>query len=395
MKIRPRIFLEGNWFVELQPGSPSAPTFSSGATIPITQTSNPVQLDQVLDALNSDTRANLQKFLVGYGYALTRKPTPPKTPNRTPKSAALNAAQALNKTYHARPASLRGGAIVGQATSGGAAERPLAAGRRDRQSERGAERPRTGLERTVGNFNTSSRAFAEPVHEPLPPRSRCCRARCRAIDRALTALGMTAASPRARSRSRSDPRRQADAIDDQRVAAVDRPGAGLARAERARRRCQGPRHGDAARSPSSSGRTAPLLQANRSVQQVPDESLLPGRRTRSCRTGRTPPASKSTKNSSPLDRPRGARPDLRRQRRDDALPGRRRRRHVPLGAGGDRRQLGERPALIARAPLGPEGTRPAFPAEEPPYKPMVPCYTQAVPNFNGPLSSGPADGAGG
>ena len=52
-------------------------------------------------------------------------------------------------------------------------------------------------------------------------------------------------------------------------------------------------------------------------------------------------------------------------------------------------------SLIARAPLAPEGTRPAFPAEEPPYKPMVPCYTQAVPNFNGPLSSGPADGAGG
>ena len=50
LKIRPRIFLEGNWFVELQPGSPSAPTLSSGATIPITQTSNPVQLDQVLDA---------------------------------------------------------------------------------------------------------------------------------------------------------------------------------------------------------------------------------------------------------------------------------------------------------------------------------------------------------
>ena len=52
-------------------------------------------------------------------------------------------------------------------------------------------------------------------------------------------------------------------------------------------------------------------------------------------------------------------------------------------------------SLIARAPLAPEGTRPAFPAEEPPYKPLVPCYTQAVPNFNGPLSSGPADGAGG
>ena len=51
VKIRPRIFLEGNWFVELSPGSPSAKTVSSGYTIPITQTADPVQLDQVLDAL--------------------------------------------------------------------------------------------------------------------------------------------------------------------------------------------------------------------------------------------------------------------------------------------------------------------------------------------------------
>src|SRR5919201_4458112 len=41
VKIRPRIFLEGNWFVELHPGSPSAPKLSSGATLPLTQTSNP------------------------------------------------------------------------------------------------------------------------------------------------------------------------------------------------------------------------------------------------------------------------------------------------------------------------------------------------------------------
>src|SRR6202035_2894126 len=74
LKIRPRIFLEGNWFVELQPGSPSARTLSSGATIPITQTSDPVQLDQVLDALNTDTRSNLQTFLIEYGDALTRNP---------------------------------------------------------------------------------------------------------------------------------------------------------------------------------------------------------------------------------------------------------------------------------------------------------------------------------
>ncbi|HMH46620.1 MAG TPA: MlaD family protein, partial [Solirubrobacteraceae bacterium] len=53
VKVRPRIFLEGNWFVELQPGSPSAKALSSGSTLPITQASDPVQLDQVLDALNT------------------------------------------------------------------------------------------------------------------------------------------------------------------------------------------------------------------------------------------------------------------------------------------------------------------------------------------------------
>jgi ABC-type transporter Mla subunit MlaD len=51
--------------------------------------------------------------------------------------------------------------------------------------------------------------------------------------------------------------------------------------------------------------------------------------------------------------------------------------------------------LIAHAVLHPEGTKPSFPTSEPPYKPLVPCYTQQVPNFNGPLSSGPADGSGG
>jgi hypothetical protein len=52
-------------------------------------------------------------------------------------------------------------------------------------------------------------------------------------------------------------------------------------------------------------------------------------------------------------------------------------------------------ALLGHSPLPPLGTRPAFPAEEPSYQPLVPCYKQALPEFNGPLSSGPADGSGG
>jgi hypothetical protein len=51
--------------------------------------------------------------------------------------------------------------------------------------------------------------------------------------------------------------------------------------------------------------------------------------------------------------------------------------------------------LLAHATLQPLGTRPAYPASEPPYKPTVPCYTQTLPSFDGPLSQGPADGSGG
>ncbi len=58
-KIRPRIFLEGNFFVDLQPGSAAARELDDGDTIPVARTSTPVQFDQVLGALKSDTRNDL------------------------------------------------------------------------------------------------------------------------------------------------------------------------------------------------------------------------------------------------------------------------------------------------------------------------------------------------
>src|SRR5437588_2706990 len=117
-KIRPRIFLEGNWFVDLQPGSPSAPTLSSGATLPITQTSVPVQLDQVLNALNTETRANLQNFLIGFGEGLTRKPNRADDLEQDPEVRGINGAQALNKAYQRGPQSLRATAVLQTAIGG-------------------------------------------------------------------------------------------------------------------------------------------------------------------------------------------------------------------------------------------------------------------------------------
>ena len=63
LAIRPRIFLEGNFFVDMDPGSPSAPVINDGDTIPINQTRAPVQLDQILTSLQAPTRKQLQNLL--------------------------------------------------------------------------------------------------------------------------------------------------------------------------------------------------------------------------------------------------------------------------------------------------------------------------------------------
>jgi phospholipid/cholesterol/gamma-HCH transport system substrate-binding protein len=70
LKIRPRLFLEGNFFVDLSPGTPSSPDLAEGGTIPLAQTAEPVQLDQVLDTLKTGTRDDLKLFLHGAGTGL-------------------------------------------------------------------------------------------------------------------------------------------------------------------------------------------------------------------------------------------------------------------------------------------------------------------------------------
>jgi ABC-type transporter Mla subunit MlaD len=71
-KLRPRLFLEGNYFVDMEPGSPNAPVTDDGHTFPINQTSHSVQLDQILTTLQGDVRTDLQMFLDQLGNALTK-----------------------------------------------------------------------------------------------------------------------------------------------------------------------------------------------------------------------------------------------------------------------------------------------------------------------------------
>jgi len=70
LKVRSRLFLEGNYFVDLHPGRPGSPELDSGSTIGPNQTAAPVQYLQVLTALQSETRQDLQRLLKEYSNAL-------------------------------------------------------------------------------------------------------------------------------------------------------------------------------------------------------------------------------------------------------------------------------------------------------------------------------------
>ncbi len=117
-QIRPRIFLEGNFFIDLDPGSPSAPELEDGGTIPITRTATSVQLDELLTALQSDDRANLQQLLQGFGTALQFQPTTVEDLTQDPLVKGLTAAEAINLAFQYGGQSNRDTAIVSQALQG-------------------------------------------------------------------------------------------------------------------------------------------------------------------------------------------------------------------------------------------------------------------------------------
>jgi ABC-type transporter Mla subunit MlaD len=102
MQLRPRLFLEGNLFVDLHPGSPSAPELDSGSVVPENQTSASVQFDQVLTTLQAPVRQDLQIFLKEFGGAL----------------AKYGGAEGLRETYRTSPAAFEFTSQTNQALLG-------------------------------------------------------------------------------------------------------------------------------------------------------------------------------------------------------------------------------------------------------------------------------------
>lgn len=69
IRIRPRLFLEGGFYIELSPGSPSGPLLAEDRTLPLTQTAGPVQFSEVLGVFDRDGRTSLQNIIASLDTA--------------------------------------------------------------------------------------------------------------------------------------------------------------------------------------------------------------------------------------------------------------------------------------------------------------------------------------
>ncbi len=390
LKLRPRIFLEGNWFIDLKPGSPSASTLSSGDTIPVTQTADPVQLDQVLDALNTDTRANLQHFLIYFGQALTLKPNAAEDAEQLPEVRGLNGAQAINRAYHLGPKALRGAAIVNQATTG---TRPhdiskLITSIGKVTSALNVHEQQLG--ELIGNFNTFFAALAAQS-QPLRATVAELPSALKNIDDGLAALDRSFPPTRTFAHDILPGVRNTNATVAAALPWIEQVKASLAPSE-----LGGVAKGLAEALPSLAklqSEQVPLYREGELFSKCQTNLIFPAGNTKLQDGAATSGVEDYKEFWYSLVGLAGL---------GQSFDGNGTVAKFLVGNSGQ--TLRSRPTsilgtklkglqLLTHSPLTPLGTRPAYPAEEPPYKPLVPCYKQKLPDFNGPLSQGPADGS--
>ena len=162
LKIRPRIFLEGNFFVDLRPGSGSSPEVDSDAQIPLSQTSSPVQIDQVLSVLQGSAREGAQKLIRGYGDALNGKPRAgeDEASGADPDTTGQTAAESLNDSLDTAAPALKNLSIVNEAFLG--TEPHDLSGLIDSAGATAGElaKHEDSLKGLVTSFNTTMAAFA-------------------------------------------------------------------------------------------------------------------------------------------------------------------------------------------------------------------------------------------
>jgi phospholipid/cholesterol/gamma-HCH transport system substrate-binding protein len=378
-KIRPRIFLEGNFFVDLNPGTPGSPELDDGGTIKVTQTSTPVQLDEVLTALQSDTRQDLRDVLEGLGTALSSKPSAADDRDADPSARGETAAKSFNDAYDDIGPAERAQSQVNEALLGLEPDKDLArliegAGK----TAAGLVRNETQLTQLVSNFNTTMAALAsedsnlrESIRELAPTLENA--------NGALASLNDAFPPTRAFAREILPGVRETPATIDASFPWIEQARALMSKAE-------------------LRGLARQLSPATRDLARLTDKAieLLP----------QTDLASKC---ASRVVLPTG---DV--VIKDEFQTGRENYKdffyamvglagegqnfdgngiYVRFQTGGGAQQvsLGQgsagSPPQFGGLPTPPLGNRPFYPGKIPPYKPNEPCYKQKLPDLNGPAAA--------
>jgi len=394
LKIRPRLFLEGSWFVELQPGSPGSPKVSSGYTIPLGQTAVPVQLEQVLDALNTDTRANLQEFLIEYGKALSGRPTPKENAEQEPEDRNITAAQAINKAARHGPAASRDSAIVNQALLGTHHQDLSSLIASVNKVTRGLDLHSEQLGELIVNFDTFLEEFANQSSS-LSAAVAHLPGALSSANRAFVELDAAFPSIRSFSHAIIPGVEQTPATVSAFLPWIAQTNLLLEPNE-----LGGIAKSTAEGAPSVAAlvnEQIPFLRQNELFSRCLTNVLIPAGNAKLEDGANTSGETAFREFWYGLVGGNSIGQGF----TGNGLNGLR----SFVGSGGAPLRSGKPSVigqktsplepLIARSPQPPQGTRPTFPNTEPPYQPLVPCYTQRLPNFNGPLAGpGPADGSG-
>jgi phospholipid/cholesterol/gamma-HCH transport system substrate-binding protein len=385
--IRPRLLLEGNFYVQLSPGTPGAPAMKNGGTIPVQNSSTPVQLDQVLDALPADIRAGLQQTLQGFGKALDTAPSAAEDQRLDPAVRGLTGAQAINKTFDTSVASLRDSARVSEGLTG-------PTGKELSQTISGFARASAGLARADGqlsqlisDFDTTMRATAAQQQglrqtvALLGPTARNANTAFSALDH-----GFPAAEQFSDALAGSLP--QLPQTITTAYPWLSQAGPLLSNTElRGLLEELQPATGYLAKLTHDEIQFLPKITAfNRCITNVflptgnlvlNDGALSSGvpnyREFWYAMTGQAAEGQGADGNGNFL--------------RIGASGG-------PFTVESGKTNFeGQNDTGFGQLPAPPLGTRPAFPNKVPPLQRTVPCYTQPIPNVNGPASHGPADGS--
>lgn len=365
-QVIPRLFLEGNFLIDVKPGSPQAPVLGDGDTIPINQTAHSVSFEEILKTLDKDSRASLQTLLREFSIGLDG-----------------GGAEGFNRSIPFWEEAYRSSALTQEALLGTEPGDLLRLVRGQQRTLEALSRDPEALKDLITNLNRTTRAFASESD---------------ALEASIPALRdvLRVGSPALASLNSALPALRRFAVDA--LPGVRSSDATLAAAQPFIEQLRGLVSADELPAVARElRRTTPaLVRLNKSSVEL----LAQSRALSSCTSGVLVPFA-----TAPIPDPdfpeNSGQPFFKEaQRAFTALAGESRTGDANgqwfrlNGGSGPTTAVqpgGQNSETLFSSSAFPQlGTRPAKPASRPKFRPDVPCETQEPPDLNAPLAEGDA-----